>query len=157
MYTIFVFVVENSRAASKKLHFLISPENQVLTSNVAQWNCDDFDTSGERLVGEFERDGTDDKHDERLDTKLDGDEHSNSSRLLFDGLSLSLTSLMMIILVIGGGEVISMSSSELPSDALMLLLSSFDIRNVNLFLPNRFLRFRHGRVSGNGGWLQDFG
>lgn len=122
-----------------------------------QWNCDDFDTSGERLVGEFERDGTGDKHDDRLDVKLDGDEHSNSpSRLLFDALSLSHTSLMMIMLV-GGGEVISTSSSELPSDDLMLLLSSLDIRNVNLFLPKRFLRFRHGRVSGNGGWLQGFG
>lgn len=123
-----------------------------------QWNCDDFEATGERLVGEFERDVTGDKRDERLDATLEGDEHSNcsSSWLLFDALSLS-HSLMMIMLLFGGGEVISTSSSELPSDDLMLLLSSLDTSNVNLFLLNRFFRFRQGRVSGNGGWLQGFG
>lgn len=105
--------------------------------------------SGERQVGEFDRDGTGDRLEERLDAKLDGEEHSDSSRLLFDVFSLSQSSLMMIMFV-GGGEVISTSSSELPSDDLMLLLSSLDTFSVNLFLLKRFLRFRHGSVRGNG-------
>lgn len=119
-------------------------------------NCEDFSTSGERLVGELASDGTGDKLDERLEVKLDGDEQSDSSRLLFEVLSLSHASLMMII-DREGAAVISTSSSELPSDDLMLLLSSLDTLNVNLFLLNRFFRFRHGSVRGNGGWHIGFG
>lgn len=119
------------------------------------WNCDDFDTSGERLVGELVSEGTGERLEERLDAKLEGDEQSKSSRLLFAVFSLSQSSLMMIILV--GAEVISTSSSELPSDDLMaLLLSSLGTRSVNLLLLKRFFRFRHGSVRGNGGWLDDF-
>lgn len=126
-------------------------------NDASQWNCDDFDTSGERLVGELVSDGTGDKLDERLDEELDGDEHSDSSRLLLDAFSLSQSTSLMMIMLDGAG-VISTSSSELASDDLMLLLSSLDvILSVNLFLLKRFLRFRHGSVRGNGGcWLVDF-
>lgn len=131
--------------------FLCLQESFLLSS--LHWNRDDdFDTSGVRLVGELVSDGTGDKLDDRLEAKLEGDEHSDSSGLLFDGFSLSqFTSLMMIMFV--GGDAISTSSSELPSADLMLqlLLSSLDTLNVNLFLLKRFLRFRQGRVSGNGG------
>lgn len=88
-------------------------------------------------MGEFVSEGTGDKLDERLEVKLDGDETFSLSQS---------TSLMMIIL----GDNISTSSSELPSEAFVLLLSSLDIRNVNLFLLKRFFRFRHGSVSGKG-------
>lgn len=93
--------------------------------------------SGERLVGEFESEGTGDKLDDRLEVKLDGDETFSLSQS---------TSLMMIMF--DGAGVISTSSSELPSEDLILLLSSLDIRSVNLFLLKRFFRFRHGSVSG---------
>lgn len=83
--------------------------------------------------------GTGDKLDERLEVKLDGDE----------ALSLSQSTSLMMIMLVGAG-VISTSSSELPSDDLMLLLSSLDTRSVNLFLLKRFFRFRQGSVSGKG-------
>lgn len=82
--------------------------------------------------------GTGDKLDERLEVKLDGD----------DTFSLSQSTSSMMIMFDGAG-VISTSSSELPSDRV-LLLSSLDTRSVNLFLLKRFFRFRHGSVSGKG-------
>lgn len=97
-------------------------------------------------MGEFVKDGVGDKLDERLDVRLDGDEQSDSSRLLLEVFSLS----SLIIIMPVGAAVISTSSSELPSDDLMLLLSSLDTLNVNLLLLNRFFRFRHGSVRGNG-------
>jgi len=84
----------------------------------------------------LDRDGTGDRLDDRLEAKLDGEEHSDSSRLLFEVFSLSQSSLMMIMFVVGD-EVISTSSSELPSDDLMLLLSSLDTRNVSLFFVEK--------------------
>lgn len=101
-------------------------------------------------MGELVSDGTGDKLDERLDVKLEGEEHSDSSRLLFDAFSLSQSTSLIMIMLDGAG-VISTSSSELPSDDLMLLLSSLDTLKVSLFLLKRYLRFRQGSVSGNGG------
>lgn len=91
----------------------------------------------------------------------EGDEHSPS--LLFIFSFSQSTSLMIIILLEPNvADVISTSSSELVDSGdvaqllllllLLLLLSiSLGTRSVNLFLLNRFLRLREGRVSGNGG------
>lgn len=125
-----------------------------------------FDVSGVSVVGEFESDDTGDA-DDRLDVTDDGDEQS-SSWLLFSALShsdsTSLIIIMLVVSVLNGANDISTSSSELIVSSWaagavdrVLLLSSLHIRNVSLLLLNKFLRFRSGIVSGNGGsWFDGF-
>lgn len=118
-------------------------------SSTHWWNCV-FDTSGVRLVGEFVSDETGERLEERLDVKLEGEEHSDS--LLF---SLSQSSLMIIMLV---ADVISTSSELFSDDDLMLLLSSLETLKVSLFLLKRFLLFLpQGSLRGNGCGFDDFG
>jgi hypothetical protein len=117
---------------------------------------DDFDTSGVRLVGELVSD------EEKLDVEIeDGEEQM--SVVPFDALSFSQSTSLIIIMLLVPGDVdttISTSSSELvdSGDLVRLLLSSLGTRLMMmplllmlLLLLNRFLRFRHGSVNGNGG------